>query len=193
MNIKTAVRELVRRARSFVSDQRGNAMIEFVVITPIMLAVAYGSSELSNAIAIDRKVTSTARTVSDIVAQYAAIPDADMLNVLNSGKVLMQPYQTTTLKIRVSAVSIDATKKATVTWSDALPASEKRGPGDVTATIPPGLLVANTQLIWGEVAYDYTPNSPFGAIKALWQFKYPDNQFFARPREASGKVCRPTC
>lgn len=192
MNTSIPASGLKRQARRFAADQRGGALIEFAIIIPVLLGVAYGATEACNVIAVDRKVSTTARTVSDIVAQAVAVSDTDMANVLNAGKVLLQPYPTDTLKIRVSAVQIDATKKATIVWSDASAGAEARKPND-TVTIPDGLAIANTQIIWGEVAYDFKPNSPIGALKAVWNFKYEDNQFFARPRESTGKVCRPTC
>jgi len=192
MNTSISASRLKRQVRCFADDQRGGASIEFAILIPVMLGMAYGAAELCNGIAIDRKVSTTARTVSDIVAQATTVSDTDMANVLNAGKVLLQPYPTDSLKIRVSAVQIDATKKATIVWSDASSTGEARKPNDVV-TIPAALAIANTQIIWGEVAYDFKPNSPFGAIKAVWNFKYEDNQFFARPRESTGKVCRPTC
>ena len=192
MNTEIPMQKLARRARRFKTDQRGGALMEFGIILPVMFALAYGSSEICNAIAIDRKVTSTARMISDIVAQTTAISDPEMNNVLNAGKVLLQPYPTSSLKIRVSAVQIDATKKATIAWSDASPAGEAHAKNKAV-TIPDGLAIPNTQIIWGEVAYDFKPNSPFGAIKSVWHYKYENHEFFARPRESTGKVCRPTC
>jgi Flp pilus assembly protein TadG len=179
-----------RLSRHFADDSRGLAATEFVIILPLILALAFGVAEISNALTIARKLTVTARAVSDIVAQATSISDADIANVLKTGKVMLQPYPESTLKLRVSAVSIDANKNATVVWSDASPASEARAPGAVT--IPPALLIPDTQLVWGEVAYEYKPNFGLLSIKSLWSFTYEKNQFFARPRESS-TVCRSGC
>jgi Flp pilus assembly protein TadG len=193
MSVRTAVMDLGRHARGFAHDRRGTAATEFVFILPAIFALAFGCAELSHGITIQSKLTNTARSVSDIVSQFPSIPDAEMNNVLKAGEALLQPYATDTLKVRVSAVSIDAGGQATIVWSDAAGSgAQPRVPG--TVTIPPSLAIPNTQLIWGEVEYDFKPIiSPFGpVIKALWNFKYeePKNQFFARPRE-SDKVCRP--
>jgi Flp pilus assembly protein TadG len=179
-----------RVPRRFADDSRGTAAMEFVIILPVILAFAFGASEICNLIAIDRKLTITARAISDIVAQDTEISDTEMTNILNAGKVILQPYPGGDLKLRVSAVTIDADKKATVVWSDADPPSEERANGAVT--IPPALLIPNTQLIWGEVAYSYKPGFGAFVLKSVWPLTYENNQFFARPRESSS-VCRPSC
>lgn len=179
-----------RLPRRFADDSRGLAATEFAIIFPLIVALAFGAAEVGNALTIDRKLTLTARALSDIVSQGTAVNDTEMANILKTGKVLLQPYSDSDLKLRVSAVDIDADGKATVAWSDASPASEARAKGAVS--IPAALLVPNTQLIWGEAAYDYKPNlGPF-AIKPMWSFQYEKNEFFARPRESS-IVCRPAC
>jgi hypothetical protein len=176
--------------RRLADDSRGIAATEFAIIFPLIVALAFGASEVCNALTIDRKLTLTARAVSDIVSQGTAVNDTEMATILKTGKVLLEPYAESGLKLRVSAVDIDAEGKATVAWSDASPASEARAKGPVS--LPEALLIPNTQLIWGEAAYDYKPNlGPF-AVKPLWSFKYEKNEFFARPRESTG-VCRPSC
>ena len=179
-----------RLCRRFANDDRGGAAVEFVIVTPVILALAFGASELANGIAAGRKVALTARTVSDIVAQGKSMSDAEITNVLSLKKLMLYPYPDAGLRVRVSAINIDSNGQASVVWSDADPASEKRANGAVT--IPAALRVPGTQLIWGEAAYDYKPNiGPF-AVKPVWTFKYEDNNMFARPRESS-VVCRTGC
>jgi Flp pilus assembly protein TadG len=189
MKAKASVFSVTRLMRRFARDGRGAAAIEFAIILPVMAGVAFATSEICNAISLERKLTVTSRAISDIVAQSLAVSDADMLNVLKAGKVMLQPFPETTLKLRVTAVNIDNSGKATVAWSDAS-AGDPRGT-NTAVTLPTALLIPNTQIIWGEVAYNYTPLPSI--IKPLWPFTYEQNQFFARPRDSSGKVCRPAC
>jgi Flp pilus assembly protein TadG len=179
-----------RLCRQFADDDRGGAAAEFAIIVPAILAFAFGVSEVGNGIAAGRKAALTARAISDIVAQGKSASDDEIASVLSVGKVLLYPYPDTTLKLRVSAINIDSNGQASVVWSDALPSSEKRANGAVT--IPAALRVPNTQLIWGEVAYDYKPNLGAFTLLPTWSFKYADNNMFARPRESS-VVCRTGC
>ncbi len=65
------------------------------------------------------------------------------------------PYSASTLKITVTCLTIDATGKATVKWSDTKNGTA-RSVGS-TVTIPSALAVANTSLVFAEVSYAYKP------------------------------------
>ena len=53
-------------------------------------------------------------------------------------------------------------------------------------TIPAALKIANTQMIWSEVTYGYTPAVAYYITGTLNM----TDQFFARPRQSS-TICRP--
>jgi Flp pilus assembly protein TadG len=169
------------------SDTRGAAAVELAIITPAILALFFGTTELSQAVAVDRKVTITARSLSDLVAHSTTISDTDMSNIFNAASSILTPYASSPLKARVSAVSINASgTTATVVWSDAYGTGMSARVKDEVVTIPTALKVANTQLIWSEITYAYTsPMSHFitGTLTLT-------DQFFARPRQSS-TICRP--
>jgi Flp pilus assembly protein TadG len=167
-----------------VTNTRGAAAAEFALITPAILSVFLGTAELSQGVAIDRKVTITARSLSDLVAQSTTISDTDMTNIFNAATAILMPYSTSTLKARVSAVNIDASGNATIGWSSHSNWTAYT-PG-TAATIPTALKMPNSQLIWGEISYGYTPP----VAKYISGTLNLTDQFFARPRQSS-TVCRP--
>lgn len=192
----TSASKIVYRGRRLVArfarDTRGLAAVEFAFIVPLMLTLTFGTIEVSSAVAIDRKVTLTARSLSDLVSQGTQVKQADLKNFFGLGSAIMTPYPVTptTLTQQISAVSIDASKKATVVWSfsgsvsngaAATPTvSTDHPPGTVvTSSIPPGLLVPNTQLIWSEVKYTYTPVAAFFMVS-----KDLTDECFTRPRQS---------
>src|SRR6185312_4981671 len=67
-------------AREFLADGRGLAATEFAVVVPLMLVMFFGTVEFSSAVAIDRKVTLMARTLSDLTSQSTSVADTDMTN-----------------------------------------------------------------------------------------------------------------
>ncbi len=137
------------------SDERGVSAVEFALLLPLMVALYLGTVEISQAISADRKVTLTSRTVADLISQVSSINNAGMTDVLNASSSVMAPFKTTTLKVVVTCVSIDANGKATVTWSDTFNGTA-RSVGS-TVTVPTALNIANSTLIWSEVSYVYTP------------------------------------
>lgn len=144
-----------RRARKFASAGSGIAATEFALLVPIMLVLFVGVSEVGQAIAISRKVTLTARTVTDLVTQYTALSTTDMSALLGAGAQIIAPYSSTNLNVIVSEITTDSKNNATITWSAAL-----TGSGYATGTkvtLPSGLKQPNISLIWGHAQYKFTP------------------------------------
>jgi Flp pilus assembly protein TadG len=139
----------------FARDRRGVSAVEFAMILPLMLTLYLGTVEVSQGISIDRKVTLTTRTVADLASQVSNITNVDMTNLMQASTSVMTPYPTTTLKITVSSVVIDAQGRATIAWSDTLNGTARVVGASVT--LPAALNIASTSLIWSEASYQYQP------------------------------------
>ncbi len=153
--LKQFTQDVRHRLAQLRSDDRGVSAVEFALLLPLMVTLYLGSVEISQAISADRKVTMTSRTVADLISQVSSINNAGMTDVLNASSSVMAPFKTTTLKVVVTSVNIDANGKATVTWSDTFNGTA-RAVGS-TVTVPTALKIANSTLIWSEVSYVYTP------------------------------------
>src|SRR4051794_20100772 len=137
-----------RSLRRFHEDKRGVSAVEFAMLLPLMITLYIGGVEVSQAIAVDRKVTLVARTLGDLVAQSASVNATDMTNILNAASSVVQPYSSSLIKVTVSRVDVDANKVAKVVWS-----KTKNGTAravDSTVTLKDPLNTANTSLIWAE-------------------------------------------
>jgi Flp pilus assembly protein TadG len=158
-----------------LADCRGIAATEFAVIVPVMLVLFFGTVEFSSGIAVDRKVTLIARTLSDLTSQSppltpqspsASVVDNDLQNIFTASISILYPYPPTPAKGTISEIYIDSHSKATVQWSkaaiiasgatQATLATSSRSAGD-TITLPATLLVPQTYVILSEVTYLYTP------------------------------------
>lgn len=156
-----AIANLWRRAKlstiDFIQDGSGLAATEFAVIVPLMLVMFFGTVEFSSAVAVDRKVTLMARTLSDLTSQSTSVGDADMTNFFAASTGIMTPYSTAPVKSTISELYIDPnTLQARVQWSKSNGGATPRAPGDIVA-IPSSLAIAGTYLIFSEVSYVYTP------------------------------------
>lgn len=175
----------------FARNKRGFSAVEFAFIAPLMLTFIFGTIEISSAVAVDRKVTLAARTISDLVSQGPQVKNADLKNYFGLGAVIIAPYTVTptTLTQTISAVNIDAQKKATVAWSytgsvtnGVATVSTGNAPGTVVTTaIPADLLVPNTQLIWSQVTYTYLPIASYNITATSIPLT---DQCFTRPRQS---------
>jgi len=167
-----------RSARDLPGDTRGIAAIEFALVVPLMLVLFFGTVEFSSGVAVDRKVTLMARTLSDLTSQNVSVTDAQLTNIFNASTGIMTPYSVTPLKSTISELYIDPTTKvARVQWSKG---DSPRGTG-TTVTIPTALQVGGTYLIYSEVSYKYVPAVGYVMAKAginLTDYTY------TRPRQS---------
>ena len=159
-----------RSVIDLIENCRGNSAVEFAVIVPVMLVMFFGTVELSSGVAVDRKTTLVARTLSDLTSQSSAqaLNDSYMQNVFTSAIAILQPYAAVSATATISEIYVDSNAKATIQWSRAATfaaaatqatlAISSRNPGDpVTTVVPSQLLVKKTYLILSEVNYVYTP------------------------------------
>lgn len=156
------------RVRGLLNDRSGLAAVEFAMIFPIMVVLYFGVVEFSSAIAVDRKATQVARTLSDLTSQSMSVADADIKSFGEATKAIMTPYPPSPLVSSITEVYIDSVSGvARVQWSKGLAisatgdvsiaAAPPHNPGDVVV-LPPSIVVAKgTYVIWSEVSYKYTP------------------------------------
>jgi Flp pilus assembly protein TadG len=161
-------------ARDFVADRRALAATEFAVIVPLMLVMFFGTVEFSSAVAVNRKVTMIARTLSDLTSQSTSVDDGDMQDTFTASISMIMPYDATLVSGTVLQIYIDSSKVAKIQWSKsatiangatqatltAAPPALAAGT-TVTSMIPSTLLIPSTYLIFSQASYLYTPSVKF--------------------------------
>jgi Flp pilus assembly protein TadG len=172
----------------FRADRRGTSALEFALLLPVMLTLYVAGTEISNAIAIDRKVTITARTVTDLVSRAGSISTADMSDVLAASAAVISPYVPNNLMVTVSEIYIDNNGNAKVWGFSCSYQGTPRTIGQ-SVTLPPQLTVNNSYLIWGEAQYNYTPPIAY-VISGTLNLK---DQIFMSPRMTSSVSGPATC
>jgi Flp pilus assembly protein TadG len=153
--IKTIWLRMRRRAFEVVGNNSGVAAVEFAMIIPVMAALFIGTNEFSAGVAVDRKVTLMARTLSDLTSQNTEVTDDKLTNFFNASKAIMTPYSSTPVEGTITELYVNpATLKARVQWSKG---AHAHSAGDII-DVPDALKVGGTYLILSEVTYKYVPS-----------------------------------
>jgi Flp pilus assembly protein TadG len=175
----------------FRRNAHGVAAIEFALILPFGLVLFTGAVEYGDAIAIDRKVTLTTRTVTDLVTQYPTIATADLLTLMGASTQIIAPYSAANVVVIVSQVQVDSGGKSTVSWSKSLPPGHEETLGQQPVSpLPTNIQTPGSYYIWGEVRYTYTPT--IGYMLTQQSFNLHDQTFMA-PRVAIGGIACNDC
>jgi Flp pilus assembly protein TadG len=178
-------------ARRLSADTRGIVAVEFVLIVPLMLMIFFGTIQVSTAVAVDRKVSLTARTLSDLISQASSITDTDISNAFGTSIAILSPYANAPLKAKISQVYIDPTTLvAKVKWSKA--SNDTAHTCNEVVTVPSALQVAGSYLIMSEVTYNYQPIVGYDIKLKFVSATFPlSDKMYTRPRQ-SVSVAYPT-
>ena len=97
----------MRSTAGLLRNERGSAAVEFAVIVPVMMTLLFGVIEFASAIAVDRKVTLVARTLSDLTSQSSCVTQTDLDSFNATGKSVMTPYPSTPLSTTITELLVD--------------------------------------------------------------------------------------
>jgi Flp pilus assembly protein TadG len=78
--------------KSFLKSQSGAAAVEAVFILPFLCVLYFGMQDLTALITFNRRITATAATISDTVAQYqTTIARPTIVDTFNAVGMIMSP------------------------------------------------------------------------------------------------------
>lgn len=107
------------RVGRFLSHQKGMAAVEFALIAPVLLFLYLGATDLTQALAIDRKLGLFASTVSDLVAQEKHISGNDIRGLVDAGTAIMRPFPTDDTELFLTVFQVkNGSATVTCNWPD---------------------------------------------------------------------------
>jgi Flp pilus assembly protein TadG len=176
------LREQIQR---FTVNKRGVAAIEFAMLFPLMVMVCFGTIQASTGYSVDRKVSITVRSLSDLISQNATITDTQIANAFATGKAMMSPYSDAGLKSKISQIYVEpVTLQAKVKWSKASGTGAVAHTCNEVVSIPSALQVSGTYLILSEISYDFQPVVGHDIrLKIVPTFTMTD-KMYTRPRQS---------
>jgi Flp pilus assembly protein TadG len=148
------MRNMMSLLRRLACDRRGVSAVEFALLAPVMITLLVCTAEMSEGVGADRKVSLVTAALANLTAQSTTLSSTQMNNILDASSSIIAPYSVSLLTMTVTCLNIDANRTATVKWSVTRGGTANTG----TMTIPSALAVANSQLIYSQVSYAFTPN-----------------------------------
>jgi Flp pilus assembly protein TadG len=178
---------LQNRIRRLSADTRGIAAVEFAMLVPLMLMIFFGVIQVSTVVAVNRKVSLTARTLSDLISQGSTAQSTDFTNANNIATAILSPYSNTPLNWTVSQVYVDPTsKKGNVVWSVASGPTATAHNYKDPISVPTTLQVAGAYYILSEVNYTYKPVVGFDIKSSFVSTSFTlSDSMFTRPRQGT--------
>jgi len=155
--------------------------VEFALIVPVLLLLAVGTAEISNALTIYRRTSTVASTAADLTAQVKTITGPEIQDIFSASTGILDPFPTTPLRIVLSSVVADNNNDGKVAWSCAKNGSPRAV--NSSYSLPVGLTAPGTSVIVAEITYSFTPMLNLTSIYSPGSFNMT-RTFYARPRRS---------
>jgi Flp pilus assembly protein TadG len=169
--------------RTFVSDVRGVAAVEFALLLPILMLLYFGVVELTQGAMTQQRAAHAASTIGDLTAQSSSLTKAQVGDIFTVGTTTMYPYPTATLKMRITSLAANSAGTVKVVWSQGQGLTAY-APG-TTMTPPTNVIAANESAVMSESSYTYT--SIFGELMPTpVTFK---STYYLHPRLSTQVTC----
>ena len=164
-------------------DQRGVSAVEFALLAPVLIAFYLGLSEFCQGYMAQKRMGHVSSMVADLVAQEETVTPATLDDIFDIGGLIMKPFSTTPLKMRVTSVTL-TNNQYVVDWSrgDGMTARAK---GSVVASVPSGMITAGQSLVISEATYDYDSPADY-LMPSVTQFSHA---YYLRPRLSDKTLC----
>lgn len=152
----TSIRKAIRaRLSSFGASREGVGAVEFALIVPILLIIYLMSFEVTIGISTSRKVSHAASDIADLVTQQTTVSKTYLGTMSNVAQAVLAPYTPSSMTLKVTGISIDASSNATVLWSWSNSGSRPYTFGSAI-TVPNDLKIANSFLVHSELSIPYS-------------------------------------
>jgi Flp pilus assembly protein TadG len=146
--------------RRFRRDSKAAAIVEFALVVPVLMILYMGTIEVSDLIAVDRRVNVIAGTMGDLVARAdTCIMSSEVTDYFKASEGIIVPYNKTPLKQNVALVSVHATTGvATVVWSQGYNGGTAKTVGS-TYALPTAMvdISKGKSVVLSETSYSYRP------------------------------------
>ena len=170
---------MLKRLAVMFRTSGGAAAIEFALLAPVMILMFFAVVELSAAVDCRTRVTNTASTAADLVAQETVVSSTDMANVFAALNAIVYPYPSAGSKIVITSIIDNGSGGGKVAWSDAQNGTPRTVGSAVT--VPTGLITSGGSVILAEVTYTYTSSTTQFLTGPITM----TNIFYARPRRSA--------
>lgn len=160
--------------RRFARDARGVSAVEFALIAPVLIGLYLGLAEFCQAYMAQKRTAHLTSQIADIVAQSDVVTRDGLTDVFAIGSLILTPFPTAPLTLRVSSVTRGTDGVARVDWSRGQGMTARSG----VVTLPANLIANGQSIIMSEAVYDYL--SPLDTLlPGTTRFS---QTFYLRPR-----------
>jgi len=156
MAMRNPFSRLVQQARRLARERKGAGAIEFAILFPVLIMLYIGAFEITIGLSVSKRATRAASSIADLVTQQQSITKSTLTEMRSVATAIFVPYNSTSLTLKITGITVDASANAKVLWSWAQDGSAPYAKNTAVSGIPADMKTANSFLVRTELSIPYT-------------------------------------
>ncbi|ARO28224.1 Flp pilus assembly TadG-like protein [Rhizobium sp. NXC14] len=190
MALRNPFSRLVQQARRLARERNGAGAIEFAILFPVLIMLYIGAFEITIGLSVSKRATRAAGAIADLVTQQQSVTKSALAQMPSVATGMFVPYNTTSLTLKITGISIDASANAKVLWSWAQDGTTPYAKNVTVSDVPADMKTANSFLVRTELSIPYrmflfAPNFMPDGMRTITISR----SFFYRQRQGDSIPC----
>jgi Flp pilus assembly protein TadG len=156
MAMRNPFTRLVHHARRLAREREGAGAIEFAILFPVLVMLYIGAFEITIGLSVSKRATRAAGSIADLVTQQQSVTKSALAQMPSVATAMFVPYNSTSLTLKITGISIDAGANAKVLWSWAQDGTTPYAKNVTVSDVPADMKTANSFLVRTELSIPYT-------------------------------------
>ncbi|MEB3043231.1 TadE/TadG family type IV pilus assembly protein [Rhizobium mulingense] len=156
MALRNPFTRLALTARRLIRERKGAGAIEFAILFPVLVMLYIGAFEITIGLSVSKRATRAAGSIADLVTQQQSVTKSTLAEMRAVATAIFVPYNSTSLTLKITGITVDASANAKVLWSWAQDGSVPYAKNVAVSDVPSDMKTANSFLVRTELSIPYT-------------------------------------
>ncbi|PDT09384.1 TadE/TadG family type IV pilus assembly protein [Rhizobium sp. M1] len=156
MALRNPFTRLPLTARRLIRERKGAGAIEFAILFPVLVMLYIGAFEITIGLSVSKRATRAAGSIADLVTQQQSVTKSTLAEMRSVATAIFVPYNSTSLTLKITGITVDASANAKVLWSWAQDGSVPYAKNTAVSDVPSDMKTANSFLVRTELSIPYT-------------------------------------
>lgn len=156
MALRKPFTRLALTARRLIRERQGAGAIEFAILFPVLVMLYIGAFEITIGLSVSKRATRAAGSIADLVTQQQSVTKSTLAEMRSVANAIFVPYNSSSLTLKITGITVDASANAKVLWSWAQDGSVPYAKNAGVSDIPSDMKTANSFLVRSELSIPYT-------------------------------------
>ncbi len=139
--------------RRYAREEEATALIETVILMPVMISLLMGCFDLGQGILMNQKTIGASQIIGDLITRDETVTMGRLEDMITAGEMAFEPYSTATFGYDIASVEFDEDGEPVVLWR----VTENMDPNDDAVASTEDIGSPGEGVVVVTSIYKYTP------------------------------------